>query len=93
MSEKPCQTLAGSEPGTPVIDWSWSDPHRSHCSSDSPEDRFYDAITPRQVKRKRMGGDDTGTPLEIFPQQRPRPMKPGFDRFRSDIQTPARLGH
>jgi hypothetical protein len=65
----------------------------SDSRSDSPKDRFHDAITPGRVKRKGLGGHDTCTLLEIFPQQRPRAVKSGLDSFRSDIQTRNGLRH
>ena len=40
-----------------------------------------------------LGGHDTRTLLKIFPQQRPRPVKSGFDRLLSNIQTRGRLSH
>ena len=57
------------------------------------KDRFHDAITTGQVKRKGLGGHDTRTLLENFPQQRARPVKSGLDSFGSDIQTRSGLCH
>jgi len=65
----------------------------SHGRSDSLKDRFHDAITAGQVKRKGLGGHDTRTMPEILPQQRPRPVKSDFDSFRSDTQTRSGLCH
>ena len=59
----------------------------------SPEDRMNHAIAPGQVERKGLGGHDTRTLLKIFPQQRSRPMEPGLDSFRSDVQASGRLGY
>ena len=55
--------------------------------------RFHHAIAPGQVKRKGLGRHEPGALLKIFSQQGSRPMKPGLDSFRSDIQAPGGLGH